>query len=81
MGVAVPGGGAAQESLFAVDQFGKFGVGALCPVVGEVVVVDVGEVVGDGVGQKDLREVETDAEARASIATSSSALAVGLACS
>ncbi|MET9127002.1 helix-turn-helix domain-containing protein [Streptomyces sp. NPDC004528] len=58
-----PGGGAAQGCLFAVDLFGEFGVGLLGPVVAELVVVVITEIVGGGVGEECLWEVEAHAEA------------------
>ncbi|MFF7127208.1 hypothetical protein [Streptomyces sp. NPDC008240] len=46
-----------------MDRFGEFGEGGFGPVVGELVVVALAEVVGGGVGEEGLREVEADAEA------------------
>ncbi|MBB4902643.1 hypothetical protein FHS37_006740 [Streptomyces griseostramineus] len=41
---------------------GEFGVDLLCPVLGELVPVGVVEVVGGGVGEEDLRQVQADTE-------------------
>jgi hypothetical protein len=56
-------GGATQGGLFAVNRFGEFGVGLFRPVVGQLVVVDLAETVGGGVGEEGLGKVEADAEA------------------
>ncbi|MEU8030669.1 hypothetical protein AB0C13_18795 [Streptomyces sp. NPDC049099] len=48
--------------MLAVDLLGEFGVGLFGPVVAELVVVVIAEVVGGGVGQEGLGEVEADAE-------------------
>ncbi|MFM9500263.1 hypothetical protein ACKI1Q_42655, partial [Streptomyces galilaeus] len=46
-----------------MDGFGESGVGLFGPVVGELVVVAIGEVVRGGVSEEGLGEVEADAEA------------------
>ncbi|MEU8033996.1 hypothetical protein AB0C13_36265 [Streptomyces sp. NPDC049099] len=46
-----------------MDRFGEFGECCFCPVVGELVVVRLAEVVGGGVGEEGLWEIEADAEA------------------
>ncbi|MFF8029016.1 transposase [Streptomyces sp. NPDC007896] len=57
------GSSAAQGGLFAVDGEGESGEGGFGPVISELVVVVVGEVVGGGIDEERLREVESDAEA------------------
>ncbi len=58
-----PGRGVAQGGLFAVDQLGEFSEGLLDPVLGELVVFSVIEIVGGSVGEKCLRQVEANAQA------------------
>ncbi len=51
-----------QGGLFPVHGTGKVSERGLRPVLGELVVVVIGEVVGGGVDEEGLREVESDSE-------------------
>ncbi|MFF0831610.1 hypothetical protein ACFYWF_01365 [Streptomyces sp. NPDC003344] len=46
-----------------MDEVSEFGKGCFRPVVGEIVVVGVAEVVDSGICKKRLRQVQSDAEA------------------